>query len=387
MENRLDIIRAKEAIINELRNLSPDTVGLGKRVAELRQRFYDCGSCGHDDNIRLMKAFNDNADYLFAEKNRMLAYNKTQKESLIRQAESLAYTSDYNSAKEQIKKLQAEWKSAPRASKQDEDVLWQRFRQACDKVFENAKRENQAKQSEAKFKKEAIVSQAESLAYSTDYKAAKEQIKKLQNEWKQAPRASKYDEDALWTRFRQACDKVYENARIDFEKRKQEQKTAKEKKERIISQAQSLVYSNDFRSASDEMSRLSDEFYAAGSAGADNERLKEQFKSIKSKFYAAKKAAADQRRREHINKLYEVLDRKKQSLSRLESAIRNKESQLSDIMSRPDPGYNNPHRYEIAARRNEKISNLNSQIRDMSCKRMEMINSIADIQSKINNTF
>lgn len=78
---------------------------------------------------------------------------------------------------------------------------------------------------------------------------------------------------------------------------------------------------------------------------------------------------------------------RKDRISAKESIINNKQEQLSNLLSRLEPGYNNPHRYEIAARRNEKESQLKSAIADMEMKKSSIISEIADLQSKLDNSY
>lgn len=201
------------------------------------------------------------------------------------------------------------------------------------------------------------------------------------------PRASKKGEDLLWPLFKRASDRLYDNAKKDFEKRQYQQQEAKNKKESIISQVERLVYASDYKSAGMEIKRLSDEFYNAGSAGKDNQVLKDHFNAARNRFYAAKQQAAEQKHREYIRSLEERLSRKRDALNRLEIAIYNKRDQLSNLLSRPEPSYNNPNRWEIAARRNAKESQINSAITDMQTKRLSLINEIAELQSKLNSSY
>lgn len=387
---RLDRIRAKENIISELSCLNADSPSLTSKVKELRNRFFDCGSCGHEDNVRLKEEFESIANRIFEERKRKKDEAKYKKEYLLQQAENLSFSTDYKYAKEQIKNLQEQWKQAPRASKEDEDYLWARFKNACDKIYENSKREyeeRKRKQAEAKQQKENLLLQAESLVYSSDLKAAKEKLKSLQEQWKQVPRASKEDEDNLWSRFRSASDRIYEKAKQEYDNRQSQYQEAKSKKESIISHASSLINSSDYRSASDEMKRLSEEFYNAGNAGKDNQQLKERFNDVKDRFYQAKKQAAYQKQQEYRQVLQDRLYQKQSALDRIESAISNKEDQLSNVYSRPDPNYNNPYYWDIVSRRNDRISQLESAIRDMQMKRLSIINQISELQSKINNLY
>lgn len=388
-EARLGRIRDKEAVINELSYVDPMTPSLGETVKKLRDKLYACGSCGHDDNVRLKNEFESVADGLFIKRDSIREEYKRQKEGIILEAERLSYSTDYKSAKDQMQSLRERWKQIPRGAKADEDVLWFRFKQASDRLNENAKNdyeERKRKQADAKYKKEFLVRQAESLSYSTDFKNAKDQMKHLNEQWKQAPRASKEDEDQLWSRFRQAADRLYGNAQQDYERRQAQQREAKARKEQVINQIERLAYTGDFKSAGIEVKRLSDEFYNAGSAGRDNQDLKERFNAARNRFYAAKQQAGQIKHQEYLRSLDERINRKRDALNRLENAIYNKRDQLSNLLSRPEPSYNNPHRWEIAARRNAKESEINAAIRDMEIKRASIINEIAELQSKYNNS-
>lgn len=388
-EARLGRIRDKEAVINELSYVDPMTPSLGETVKKLRDKLYACGSCGHDDNVRLKNEFESVADGLFKKRDSIREEYQRQKEGIILEAESLSYSTDYKNAKDQMQSLRERWKQIPRGAKADEDVLWSRFKQASDRLYENAKNdyeERKRKQADAKYKKEFLVRQAESLSYSTDFKNAKDQMKHLNEQWKHAPRASKEDEDQLWSRFRQAADRLYGNAQQDYERRQAQQREAKARKEQVINQIERLAYTGDFKSAGIEIKRLSDEFYNAGSAGRDNQDLKERFNAARNRFYAAKQQAGQIKHQEYLRSLDERINRKRDALNRLENAIYNKRDQLSNLLSRPEPSYNNPHRWEIAARRNAKESEINAAIRDMEIKRASIINEIAELQSKYNNS-
>ena len=135
-------------------------------------------------------------------------------------------------------------------------------------------------------------------------------------QWKSTPRAAKKDDDLLWQRFSRARQTLFDRARQDYEKRQVEYNAAKARKESIISQAESLYCTSDFRSAADQMRSLSQQFYDAGNAGKDNQNLKERFNAAKQRFYDAKRIAGEQRHREYLQKIQERLLEKQQKLSR-----------------------------------------------------------------------
>lgn len=60
---------------------------------------------------------------------------QTRKEELVTEAESLSDSSEWTATANRLKELMAEWKAAPRASKEVEQRLWERFRAAQDAFF------------------------------------------------------------------------------------------------------------------------------------------------------------------------------------------------------------------------------------------------------------
>ncbi len=95
---------------------------------------------------------------------------RKRREALCDAAEALLESPDIFGACEQAKQLQAEWKEAGRMPRALSEQLWQRFRAACDKVFERAGEERSRRRSETRRTHEDSFSrhreQAESLRES-----------------------------------------------------------------------------------------------------------------------------------------------------------------------------------------------------------------------------
>ncbi len=130
--------------------------------------------------------------------------------------EGIAQLNSYNAWEEKtrtILELQERWKTIGFAARKNNTLLFERFRQSCDKFFaakaeyfKNAK-ENLNNNLE---KKRALCEKAEALKDSTDWKATSDILVKLQKEWKEVgPVAKKYS-DSIWKRFNEACDYFFE---------------------------------------------------------------------------------------------------------------------------------------------------------------------------------
>ncbi len=140
------------------------------------------------------------------------AENLAKKTRLCEHADLLADSTNWIQTAEEIKKLQAEWKTIGAVSHGREKVIWDRFRAACDQFF-TRRHEDLAKRkatwAENLGKKEALSVRAEALAESTDWDQTAVELKRLQADWKTIGPVKKSKSDAIWLRFRGACDRFF----------------------------------------------------------------------------------------------------------------------------------------------------------------------------------
>ncbi|HEX7486807.1 MAG TPA: DUF349 domain-containing protein [Vicinamibacterales bacterium] len=106
------------------------------------------------------------------------AANLARKEALCQQAEAIADTTEWQEGIEQIKRLQAEWKTVGPVRKTRAEEIWQRFRIACDKFFEAYQQREHGAVSSAIAEAEAVCQELESLlpAAGADAPAAPEAL-------------------------------------------------------------------------------------------------------------------------------------------------------------------------------------------------------------------
>ncbi len=152
-------------------------------------------------------------DVYFAGLAQEQAANGARKETLCQQAEALSASTDWIKTAEAIKALQAEWKTIGPASRAQEKALWERFHAACDGFFTRRREDLQHRKQEWASNlahKEALCQQAEALAQTTEWQKGVEEIKRLQAEWKTVGSVRKTRADAVWQRFRGACDVFFE---------------------------------------------------------------------------------------------------------------------------------------------------------------------------------
>jgi hypothetical protein len=143
--------------------------------------------------------------HFFAELETRNAAAKETKERLVAEAERLQSSSDWGATAGQFRDLMAQWKSAGRASRADDDALWARFRAAQDAFF--AARDAQAAATDTEFRanlevKESLLAEAEALVPVRDLAAAKATLRSIQDRWEAAGKVPRGDIQRVEGRLR-----------------------------------------------------------------------------------------------------------------------------------------------------------------------------------------
>lgn len=145
------------------------------------------------------------------------AENLVKKTALCEKVEEIAdrevaNSNDWNTFSKEIEEIQKEWKTIGFASKKDNQKIYDRFRAACDKFYERKRvfyTEYKDGMNENLSKKVALCEAVEALKNSTEWKKATEQIIGLQKQWKEIGAVPRKKSEAVWKRFRAACDEFF----------------------------------------------------------------------------------------------------------------------------------------------------------------------------------
>jgi len=192
----------------------------GRRMRELQARWKQVALAPRAQGETMWRRFKTAQDEVFnrtatffAAQNEERQQNLARKQALCDQVEALADSSDWVKTATAIQALQAEWKTIGPVTRGSEKAVWERFRSACDRFF--TRRQEDLKHRKDEWagnltRKEALCEQAEALADSTDWDNAAAQVKRLQSEWKTIGPVRKSKSEAVWQRFRAACDRFFE---------------------------------------------------------------------------------------------------------------------------------------------------------------------------------
>ena len=221
------------------------------------------------------------------------------REAIVAEAESIAAedpsTVMWKVSSARMNELFESWKQAQktglRLGRATEEALWKRFRSART-VFDRHRRayfsQLDNNNATAKAAKEALIAAAEELSSSTEWGYAAGEYRRLMDQWKASPRASRKDDDALWNRFRAAQDKFFKARQSANEAIDEEFGANLVVKEALITEAQALLPVTDLASAKKALQSIRDRWEAAGKVPrADMQRVEGALRKVEDAVKAA----------------------------------------------------------------------------------------------------
>ena len=206
----VEAFRKLQKLHDEWRETGPVAIEFKESLWE---RFKEASS-------RINKRHQEHFESLKAEQTKNLAL----KSELCEKAEALLVQpitsrKEWNKAGEELLEIQRVWKTIGYAPKKDNNRIYERFRAACDKFFELKREYYAGQKSEMENNlliKQELCAQAEALAMSEDWKHATDELIALQAQWKKSGAVARRHSDAIWKRFRAACDKFFERKAAHF---------------------------------------------------------------------------------------------------------------------------------------------------------------------------
>ena len=210
-----ELCREMEALKTE-ENLETSS----RRMRELQARWKQVALAPRAQGEAMWRRFKTAQDEVFARTSAHMAAqneerhaNLARKQALSERAESLADSTDWVRTATEIQKLQAEWKTIGPVTRGHEKAVWERFRAACDRFFTRRQEDLKRRKDDWSAnlaRKEALCERAEALADSNEWDSAAAQLKQLQSEWKTIGPVRKSKSEAVWQRFRGACDRFFD---------------------------------------------------------------------------------------------------------------------------------------------------------------------------------
>ncbi|MFJ8200580.1 DUF349 domain-containing protein [Streptomyces sp. NPDC096152] len=157
---------------------------------------------------------------------------------------------------------------------------------------------------EARHAKEALVTEAEELARSDQWRAAGERLRSLVDTWKGLPRLDRKSDDELWHRFSHARSAFSKRRKAHFAQLDAQREEARKAKERLVAEAEALSDSTDWGPTAARYRELMAEWKAAGRAQREHEDdLWNRFRGAQDVFFAARGSVFAERDAEQAENL------------------------------------------------------------------------------------
>ncbi|MDD4499303.1 MAG: DUF349 domain-containing protein [Bacteroidales bacterium] len=161
---------------------------------------------------------------------------------------------NWNKRAKELEAIQKEWRTIGFATKKENQKVYDRFRAACDKFY------GEKREFYAKFKHEmqdnlaqkiALCEQAEAVNMSDDWRRTTDQLIHFQKQWKEIGPVPRKQAEAIWKRFRSACDVFFTRKAEHFSKLESSFEDNLAKKEAILRELESFDPSsvNDLQGA------------------------------------------------------------------------------------------------------------------------------------------
>jgi hypothetical protein len=222
--------------------------------------------------------------------------NLEMKMHLCERAEEMLLEPSLNKALQEIQSLQHKWREIGAVPREKRTEVWVRFKATVDKIFENKRTylDSQREVFEGNLAgKTALCEKAEALVNGVyekhpQWQEGLKQLLELQAEWRKIGPAGKDHNESIWQRFKGICDQFFKNKDAFYKKKKQEYASNLQLKTELSIQAEALKESEDWKSTSNELVRLQQEWKKIGPAGEKNEKIWQRFKAACDAFFARK---------------------------------------------------------------------------------------------------
>lgn len=179
--------------------------------------------------------------------------NLEQKNILCEKAEEISNQvlkthKQWDEKSKELIELQKVWKTIGFAPKKDNNKIYERFRKACDNFF-SRKREFYAQSKELQMNnlqlKTDLCVQAEALQDSTEWKKTTDDLINLQKKWKEIGPVPKKHSEAVWKRFRAACDHFFQKKSEYYQNVDKTYTRNLEDKKKLLEELESLELSEN----------------------------------------------------------------------------------------------------------------------------------------------
>ncbi len=342
----LDRFYDRLSIFNELKELDrrknlDQKIDLTKKVAELAQEastkkalillkkyqedWRNIGPVPPESNEEIWSRFKQECDKIYEIVKAVMEDNQRKREDNLAAKKALlvkalelsniksARIKDWLTHTNVANSLMDDWKKIGMVPLKYRESIWDQFRQARNQFFNNKntffKQLHHDRNENLKFKTDLIEKAEQLAANPLDWNKQTAELKKLQEEWKKSGPVHDKISDAVWKRFRLACDLFFEKKAQHFASQIEEQKQNLETKKNLISKLEGLLQKEDGANVINELKQIQDAWNSAGFVPmGEKEGIQKKYSDLNdqvfNKFRQANKELKELKDKAHLEALF-----------------------------------------------------------------------------------
>lgn len=238
--------------------------------------------------------------------------NLEQKTAIIEKVEALLDEPIIKNALKTLSELENEWKHIGPVLKEESDKVWDRFRQAVDKIYDKKREYLAEKEKEfsnnLQLKKEVAAKIQEISEFASDrindWKKQTENIAKLQEEWKKIGHVKKEEIESVAKEFWSAYKKFYNNKSAFFKTLYDSRLENLKAKTAMCEEVEALVNAEDSVANTNKVIEIQKKWRTIGPVPDKyNNSIWDRFKKACDKFFENKRNIQVQKEVQHKEKL------------------------------------------------------------------------------------
>lgn len=281
----------------------------------------------HQDLEKLLTAYRDTRHQQRQNQEEQRQRNLERKQALLAQLRQLVESAETKNSHDELKKLQAEWRSIGPVPGGEAQELWDSYHALLDIFYNNRSMFFEMKELDRKRNLEAklqLVERAQALEQEPSINKALQELRHLHEEWKNIGPVPNEQREPIWQQFIQASENVHERRRSYHEERNQREMQHLTVKRGLLERLRPFPEFNtdrinEWRDKTDEIQQLKAEWDAAGLVP------KEYAEEVNKTFWSYYKAFF-----QHKNQFFKALDEQKMQNLRLKTEMCEEAESLKD---------------------------------------------------------
>lgn len=214
-----------EEIITSEPSSYKDWEDKSKELVEMQKYWRTIGFAPQKENTLIYERFRKACDAFFDKKRDFYSKHKEEqtnnlqmKIDLCVQAEALKESTDWKKTTEEFINIQKKWKEIGPVPRKQSDIVWKRFRAACDCFFQQkseffSSKDNE--QIENLKKKNELIDAVTNFVSTGDESKDLEKLREYQREWTEIGHVPIQQKDDVQKRFREVINKQFDKLRVE----------------------------------------------------------------------------------------------------------------------------------------------------------------------------